>query len=156
MRDDDLLLRAIELAETGSCDGTHGPFGAVVARDGEVVGEGCNHVVAGRDPTAHAEVVAIRAAAATLGTHELDGCTIYCSCEPCPMCLGAIYWARISRVVYACTAADAARAGFADADIYGEMGRPWGERRISAEQRLRERGVEALRAWTENPRHVKY
>lgn len=154
--DDQLLLRAIELAEAHSADGVHGPFGAVVSRDGRIVGEGWNRVVAGTDPTAHAEVVALRAAAAHLGTHVLEGCTIHCSCEPCPMCLGAIYWARISRVVYACSAADARDAGFDDADIYGEMGRAWTERRIPAEQRLRERGLEPLRSWVANPDRVEY
>ncbi|HSM62251.1 MAG TPA: nucleoside deaminase, partial [Longimicrobiales bacterium] len=99
---------------------------------------------------------ALRAAAAHLGTHVLEGCTIHCSCEPCPMCLGAIYWARISRVVYACSAADARNAGFDDADIYGEMGRAWTERRIPAEQRLRERGLEPLRSWVANPDRVEY
>lgn len=156
MTDDELLLRAIELAETHSADGVHGPFGAVVAREGRVVGEGWNRVVAGRDPTAHAEVVALRDAAERSGTHVLAGCTIYCSCEPCPMCLGAVYWAGISRVVYACTAQDARDAGFGDADILTELRRPWAERRLPAEQRLRDRGVEALRSWVANPRRVGY
>ena len=153
---DDLLLRAIELAEHHSEDGVHGPFGAIVARDGVVLGEGWNRVVADRDPTAHAEVMAIRAAASRAGTHALEGCTIYCSCEPCPMCLAAIYWARIERVVYACTAEDAREAGFDDADIYDELARTWGHRRLESEQRLRERGVQALDAWTQNPRRVDY
>lgn len=154
--DDDLLLRALELAERHSEDGLHGPFGAVVARDGVVLGEGWNGVVAGRDPTAHAEILAIRAAAAEAGTHVLEGCTIYCSCEPCPMCLGAIYWARIDRVVYAATAGDAREAGFDDAEIGGELALDWRERRIESEQRFRGRGVRALRAWLENPRRVEY
>ena len=156
MTDDDLLLRAIELAETHCADGIHGPFGAVVAREGEVVGQGWNQVVASSDPTAHAEVAAIRDAAARLGTHDLAGCTIYCSCEPCPMCLGAIYWAHIQRVVYACTAQDARDAGFDDADIYGEMGRPWADRGIEGEQRLHERGLRVLESWAQNPKHVDY
>lgn len=156
MSDDDLLLRAIELAERHSEDGVHGPFGAVVAEDGVVVGEGWNRVVAGRDPTAHAEIMAIRKAAGEVGTHVLEGCTIYCSCEPCPMCLGAIYWARIHRVVYACTARDARAAGFDDADFYDELARDWGGRRVEGEQRLRERGLRALRSWAANPRRVSY
>lgn len=154
--ENDLLLRAIELAERHSEDGRHGPFGAVVARDGEVLGEGWNRVVAGRDPTAHAEIMAIREAAAEAGTHVLDGCTIYCSCEPCPMCLGAIYWARIDRVVYAATAEDARAAGFDDAEIGGELVLDWGERRLEGEQRLRDQGIRVLRTWVENPRHVEY
>ncbi len=153
---DDLLLRAIELAERHSADGLHGPFGAVVARDGVVLGEGWNQVVSGRDPTAHAEVMAIRKAAARTGSHHLEGCTIYCSCEPCPMCLGAIYWARIRRVVYACTAEDAREAGFDDADLYEEMTLDRGDRRVESEQRLRDRGVRVLRAWASNPHHVDY
>lgn len=156
MSDDDLLRRAIELAERYSADGHHGPFGAVVARDGVVLGEGWNQVVAGRDPTAHAEVMAIRAAAARAGTHVLEGCTIYCSCEPCPMCLGAIYWASIGRVVYACAVQDAREAGFGDADIYEEVTLDWNVRRLNGEQRLRERGLQALRAWAANPRRVDY
>jgi len=156
MNDDALLLRAIELAEARSGDGRHGPFGAVVVRDGEVVGEGWNEVVAGCDPTAHAEVMALRRAAICLGTHVLAGCTIYCSCEPCPMCLGAIYWARIERVVYACGAQDARDAGFDDAFIYDEMGRTWKDRSIAGDQRQRERGLEAFRKWRANPHRVEY
>lgn len=154
--DDRLLLRAIELAELHSADGRHGPFGAVVARDGVVLGEGWNGVVADRDPTAHAEIVAIRKAAAEAGTHDLAGCAIYCSCEPCPMCLGAIYWARIGRVVYACTARDAGEASFGDPDLYRELALDPAERRIRREQRLRERGLPVLRAWMSNPRRVDY
>ncbi len=156
MNDDELLLRAIELAEARSRDGRHGPFGAVVARDGKVVGEGWNEVVAGCDPTAHAEVMALRGAATHLGTHVLEGCTIYCSSEPCPMCLGAIYWARIERVVYACSAQDAREAGFDDTFIYDEMARAWKARSIVGDQRQRERGLEVFRKWKENPDRVEY
>lgn len=156
MSDQDLLLRAIELAERHSADGRHGPFGAVVARDGEILGEGWNRVVAGRDPTAHAEIVAIRAAAERAGTHDLEGCAIYCSCEPCPMCLAAIYWAGIGRIVYACRAEDAADAGFGDADLYRELSLDWSERRLVAREELRDRGLRALHAWLENPLRVEY
>lgn len=156
LTDDQLLQRAIELAETHSKDGVHGPFGAVVSQDGRIVGEGWNRVVAEGDPTAHAEVVAVRDAARRLGTHVLEGCTIHCSCEPCPMCLGAIYWARISRIVYACSGDDAREAGFDDADIRGELRLPWAERRIPSEQRQRERGTEVLRSWNANPKRVAY
>jgi len=154
--DERFLLRAIELAETRSADGVHGPFGAVVVRNGEVVGEGWNGVVARRDPTAHGEVAAIRAACAALGTHVLDDCVLYSSCEPCPMCLGAIFWARIPRVVYAASAADAAAAGFDDADIGEELLRGWRSGSLESEQRLRERGRAVFRAWRENPDRVGY
>jgi len=111
------MARAIELAITHSADGTHGPFGAVVVHEGRVIGEGFNSVVANSDPTAHAEILAIRQAAQALGTHDLSSCTLYASCEPCPMCLAAIYWARIPSVYYAATHADAHDAGFDDSRI---------------------------------------
>lgn len=143
---DDPLRAAIELS-LASIDAGGGPFGAVVVRDGVVVGVGQNRVVVGADPTAHAEVVAIRDACATLGTHELQGCVIYASCEPCPMCLGAIFWARIDRIVYAASRDDAAAAGFDDSFFYEEIGRAAGARRVPAEQRERDRAAEVLRTW---------
>jgi len=119
-QDINMLSRAIELARENVRNGG-GPFGAVVTRDGVIVGEAVNQVIATPDPTAHAEVQAIRLAAKKLGTFDLTGCTLYSSCEPCPMCLGAVYWSRISRVVYASDRSDAARAGFRDAQLYREM-----------------------------------
>lgn len=119
---DDLapLARALELARASVAAGG-GPFGAVVARAGEVLGEGTNRVTATHDPTAHAEVVALRAAAARLGTHDLTGTTLFASCEPCPMCLGAALWARVARVVFAATRDDAAAAGFDDARFHAHF-----------------------------------
>lgn len=151
-----LLARAIELARDHSADGRHGPFGAVVARGGEVVGEGWNRVVEGHDPTAHAEIMAIRAAGARLGTHVLEGCTIYASCEPCPMCLAAIYWARIGRVVFAASRADAEAAGFDDDRIYREIGLEWPERSLEWAQALAEDGIRVLEAWRKNPHKRPY
>jgi guanine deaminase len=120
---DALLLRAVAVGRAGMLAGLGGPFGAVVARaDGSVVAEGCNHVTSANDPTAHAEVTAIRAACATLGTFVLEGCTLYTSCEPCPMCLAAAYWARLDGIVYGASREDAAAAGFDDAFIYDEIG----------------------------------
>lgn len=151
-----LLLHAIALAERHCADGAHGPFGAVVARDGVVLGEGWNRVVELADPTAHAEVLAIRAAGARLGTHVLEGCTLYASCEPCPLCLAAAYWARISRVVFAASRADAEAAGFDDLRIYDEMPLPWDERQMRGEQLLAGEGRAVLAGWLANPRRIAY
>lgn len=132
MTKDELMRRAIEIAAENVKNGG-GPFGAVIAREGEIVAEGVNRVTAAHDPTAHAEVQAIRTAAQKLGTFDLSGCDIYASCEPCPMCLGAIYWAHLSRLFFSATKADAARAGFDDAFIYEEFARPIHERRLLTE-----------------------
>jgi tRNA(Arg) A34 adenosine deaminase TadA len=145
------LRRAIELALEHSRDGSAGPFGALVVHKGEVVGEGWNSVVETHDPTAHAEVLAIREAAKRLGTHVLEDCTIYSSCEPCPMCLSAIYWARIGRVVYAASGDDAKAAGFDDTIIARELNLAWGERSIEVRQALEEEGREVLDLWRRNP-----
>lgn len=115
-----ILRRAIAIAMEGIRNGG-GPFGAVVVRQGEVISEAFNRVVLDRDPTAHAEVRAVRLAATRLATHDLSDCVLYCSCEPCPMCLGAVYWARIGKVVYACDRVDAEQAGFSDRLIYEEL-----------------------------------
>src|SRR5688572_3154517 len=124
------MRRAIELAQRGADSNDGGPFGCVVVRDGEVVGEGWNKVTSTNDPTAHAEVVAIRDACARLGDFQLDGCSVYTSCEPCPMCLGAIYWARPDRVIYANTRFDAASIDFDDDFIYHEINAPMDARKI--------------------------
>jgi len=124
------LRQAIELAVEGVENGKGGPFGCVIVRDGVVVGKGCNGVTSTNDPTAHAEIVAIRDACRRLGDFQLTDCVVYTSCEPCPMCLGALYWARPKRVVYAATRHEAAAAGFDDAFIYEEIGLGDGERRI--------------------------
>lgn len=129
MTNDELMQRAIALAAENVRKGG-GPFGAVISRDGEIVAEGVNRVTASHDPTAHAEVQAIRAAAAKLGSHDLAGCDIFASCEPCPMCLGAIYWAHLDRLYFAATKNDAARAGFDDAFIYHELTLSYDERSL--------------------------
>ena len=124
------LLEAIELAKEGVEKGAGGPFGCVIVKDGVIVGKGHNQVTSSNDPTAHAEVMAIRDACAKLGAYQLTGCDLYTSCEPCPMCLGAIYWARPRRVIYACTRDEAADAGFDDAVIYQEINIPAEKRKI--------------------------
>lgn len=129
MTHNELMQRAIDLAIENVRNGG-GPFGAVIARNGEILVEGVNRVTANSDPTAHAEVQAIRAAAAQLGDFNLEGCDIYASCEPCPMCLGAIYWARLSHLFYAATKDDAADAGFDDAFIYRELELPQPQRHL--------------------------
>src|SRR5690348_4901560 len=122
------LERAIELSRQGMQSGKGGPFGCVIVKDGEIVGEGCNQVTTTNDPTAHAEVVAIRNACKNLNTFQLNDCDIYASCEPCPMCLGAIYWARPRSVIYANTKKDAAAIHFDDQFIYDEIEKPDAER----------------------------
>ena len=121
---------AIDVAERAAAGGEGGPFGALVVRDGVVLASACNQVTALNDPTAHAEVQAIRAACRALGTFQLDGCDVYASCEPCPMCLGALYWARPRAIFYAASRADAAAAGFDDAAIYDDLARVPHERRL--------------------------
>lgn len=124
------LQRAIDLSREGMRGAKGGPFGCVIVKDGVLLAEGCNRVTSDQDPTAHAEIVAIREACLKLGVFQLDGCTLFSSCEPCPMCLGAIYWARPQAVYYAGTRQDAARAGFDDAFIYEEIGREGADRSI--------------------------
>ena len=154
--DDRFLARAVELAARGSEAGDGGPFGAVVVRDGSVIGEGWNRVVADRDPTAHAEVNAIRAACATLGSFHLTGCILYASSEPCPMCLAAAYWARIERIVYANSRAEAAAIGFCDDELYCELGRAGATRRIPAEHRPLPGAAEPLLRWAAHPDRTPY
>ena len=150
------LEQALELAREQSADGLSGPFGAVIERGGEVVGRGWNNVVRTRDPTAHAEVVAIREACAALDTHELDGCTLYASCEPCPMCLAAAYWAGIRRVLFAADRGDAARIGFDDEWLYKEIAAPAEDRRLESVQALADEGRAVLEQWSRNPEKVMY
>jgi guanine deaminase len=148
--------KAIGLARTRSSGGDYGPFGAVVVKDGRIVGRGWNRVVRGRDPSAHAEIVAIRDACARLKTHVLDRCTLYASCEPCPMCLSAIYGARIDRVVFAASRDDAAAAGFDDELLYREMARNWNSRAIPWKKMMEKEGASVVRRWARNPRKVPY
>lgn len=149
------MQRAIDLA-AASARGGGGPFGALVVRGGEVVASGTNQVTSANDPTAHAEIVAIRAACAKLGTFSLAGCEVYASCEPCPMCLAALYWARVDRVVHACTRTDAARAGFDDQFLYDELERPPARRKLALIPFLRDEGLAAFEAWIANAGRVHY
>lgn len=141
------IQMAIRLAREGMDRRLGGPFGALVVRDGKVIGKGQNEVTSSFDPTAHAEVVAIRSACKTIGDFQLKGSTVYTSCEPCPMCLGAIYWARPQRIVYACSREDAAEIGFDDQLIYDQIPLAPEERSISATQIERDKGIEVLRHW---------
>ncbi len=150
------MARAIALSMDNVRKGQGGPFGCVVVKDGQIIAEGTNRVTSANDPTAHAEIIAIREACRVLGHFQLTGCDIYTSCEPCPMCLGAIYWARPARVFYAATAEDAARSGFDDADILRELRLPPGERRIPLRQMERAQALEAFRLWVQKPDKVAY
>jgi guanine deaminase len=154
--DERYLREAIARARAGALAGLGGPFGAVIVRDGRVLGGGENRVPTALDPTAHAEVMAIREACARERTFRLDGATIYASCEPCPMCLAAIYWARLARVVYACTREDAAAIGFDDALFYRELSLPPEQRAIPMLAGLRTEGLTALRAWCEKADRTAY
>lgn len=145
--DERFLREAIALASEGMDRNDGGPFGCVIVRDGRVIGRGNNRVTSTNDPTAHAEMVAIREACATLGSFQLTGCTLYTSCEPCPMCLGAIYWARPDRIVFAATRGDAADAGFDDQLIYDELPLPPEQRRIPTEHALHDESREIFTRW---------
>lgn len=141
------MLRAIELSAGNLKDLHGGPFGALVVQGDRVLGQGSNQVLARNDPTAHAEIVAIRRACTILDSYDLSDCLIYSSCEPCPMCLGAIYWARIKGIYYACTRDDAAEIGFDDRFFYQELIKPAGLRQIKSEQALRAQGLEVFERW---------
>lgn len=155
--DDALFLkRAIDLSAEKMAAGCGGPFGAVIVRDGKVIAEGWNQVTTSLDPTAHAEVTAIRAACRALNAFSLEGCAIYSSCEPCPMCLSAIYWARLDRLVFGATQADAAFAGFDDAFLYHEFTLPKEARQLPTTQQLRSEAKAVLEAWTRLPGRVPY
>jgi len=154
--DERLLREAIRLSIDKMEAGAGGPFGAVVARDGQIVGEGWNRVTSANDPTAHAEVVAIRDACSRLGTFMLSGCEIYSSCEPCPMCLSAIYWARLDRLYYAATADDAAQAGFDDSWIAAEIVLAPAERSLPTVQDLRREALAAFETWAQKQDRTEY
>ncbi|MFT5619077.1 MAG: guanine deaminase [Arenicella sp.] len=151
-----MMQEAINMALEGMRSGKGGPFGAVVVKNGEIVGRGCNMVTSTNDPTAHAEVTAIRDACKNLGSFQLDDCEIYTSCEPCPMCLGAIYWARPKNIYFACTKKDAAEIGFDDAFIYEEIERPHDKRSISTEQFLRDEAIKVFQEWDEKQDRTDY
>lgn len=147
-KDDEKYLRmAIKLSQEGMEAGHGGPFGAVVVKGDQVIGKGFNRVTSTQDPTAHAEVVAIRDACKNLDSFQLEGCTLYTSCEPCPMCLGAIYWARPERVVFGCTHNDAAKVGFDDSFIYKELKVNPSERSIPMDQSMQEEAFEVMKLW---------
>lgn len=155
MTKEELMRKAIVLSEENVRNGG-GPFGAVIARNGEIVATGVNRVTDSCDPTAHAEVSAIRAACAELGTFDLSGCEIYTSCEPCPMCLGAIYWAHLDRMYYGNDKHDAGNIGFDDSFIYDELSVPADRRRLLAERLLADEAKTAFRMWSEKEDKVEY
>lgn len=152
----EFMRQAIQLATENVVSGKGGPFGAVIVKDGKVVAAGANQVTAANDPTAHAEVTAIRNACAALGTYQLQGCDIYTSCEPCPMCLMAIYWAHCRAIFYGNSSADAAKAGFDDAKLYEEVKKPLAERSIPLERMMPEQAWESFAAWEKSPFKVDY
>lgn len=155
MKDKELMLRAIELSEESVRNGG-GPFGAVIARDGKIIAEGSNCVTLHHDPTAHAEVTAIRKAADKLKTFDLSGCVIYTSCEPCPMCLGAIYWAHLDKIFYANDRKDAAAIGFDDDFIYKELELTPDHRNKPSEIIMRDEAKKAFRMWSEKSDKTEY
>ena len=154
--DNPFMARAIQLSIDNVRSGQGGPFGAVVVKDGTVIAEATNQVTSTNDPTAHAEVLAIREACKELGAFDLEGCEIYTSCEPCPMCLGAIYWARLARVYFGNTATDASRIGFDDSLIYRELAQPHAQRKIPMIQMMREEALTGFREWEDRPNKIKY
>lgn len=156
MTPEDLMRRAIALSAEAINSNSGGPFGAVIVCDGKIVGEGINRVTSTNDPTAHAEVTAIRDACAKLGRFSLAGCEIYTSCEPCPMCLGAIYWAKIKEVYFANTKKDAANIGFDDHFIYDELEKPMAYRRMNFTHLLRDEALQAFKLWEASDRKISY
>ena len=150
------MKEAIKLSIENVERGKGGPFGAVVVKDGKIIAHGANEVTATNDPTAHAEIVAIRRACAVLNTFQLKGCELYASCEPCPMCLAAIYWARPDKIYYGNTKEDAAQIGFDDQFIYDEIRRPISERKIFTRQLLREEALAAFEKWGNSPLKITY
>jgi guanine deaminase len=150
------MEQAIALATENVTSGRGGPFGAVIVKDGEVLATGVNRVTQSSDPTAHAEVVAIREACTKLGTFWLEGCDVYTSCEPCPMCLAALYWAHVRTIYYGNSAADAARIGFDDSFLYDEIRKPLDQRRIPISNMLSDKAWESFAAWETSPFKVKY
>lgn len=150
------ILRAIELAVESAHSQAGGPFGAVIVAHGEIVAEGANRVAIVNDPTAHAEVVAIRQACARLKNFQLSECEIYSSCEPCPMCLGAIYWARLRAIYFAASAEDAAQAGFDDRAFYDQLRLPREERAVPMKQLMPEQGLAAFRIWERKENKIQY
>ncbi len=149
MNDKEFMEKAIEIGRWGLENNKGGPFGAIIVREGKIIGKGYNSVTSENDPTAHAEINAIREACKNSGNFKLEGCVIYSTCEPCPMCLGAIYWAGIKRVVYGCTNNDAEEAGFLDAKIYSEQSLPFEKRSLEYLQIMREKSLKLFEIWKE-------
>jgi len=156
MNHEKFMREAIGLADAGMREGRGGPFGCVIVRRGEIVGRGSNRVTSTNDPTAHAEVTAIRDACGRLGTFQLTDCELYTSCEPCPMCLSAIYWARIPQVFYGNTRQDAAAIGFDDDFIYRQVPLPPDQRAIAMKPLLRDEALATFRGWAAKPDKVRY
>jgi tRNA(Arg) A34 adenosine deaminase TadA len=156
--DQDLIFMraAIELAAEHMRAKDGGPFGALITRGSEIIARGWNRVTSSNDPTAHAEISAIRAAAGALGSFQLRGCVLYTSCEPCPMCLGAAYWARVDRLVFAANRHDAAEAGFDDERIYRELARLPFSRDLPTQQALREKAIDVFAEWRQMPDKISY
>ncbi len=150
------MRRAIALAGEGMDSNAGGPFGAVIVRNDEIIAEGCNKVTSTNDPTAHAEIIAIREACRKLGSFQLEDCTIYCSCEPCPMCFGAIYWARPRKVFFACNREDAAVIDFDDEFIYEELKKGYSGRKISFVSLLRDEALPVFEKWMNKSDMIKY
>jgi guanine deaminase len=156
MMNNPFMERAIQLSIENVVSGGGGPFGAVIAKQGKIIAEGANQVTSTNDPTAHAEILAIRQACEKLGVFELKDCELYTSCEPCPMCLGAIYWARLARIYFANSAEDAAKIGFNDSFIYNELKLPYSGRHIPTVQMMREEALAGFRTWAEKPDKIPY
>ena len=154
--DQAFMARAIQLSIDNVHSDRGGPFGAVIVKDGSIIAAGTNQVTSMNDPTAHAEVIAIREACRNLSVFQLHGCEIYTSCEPCAMCLGAIYWAHISRIYFATQATDASAFGFDDSFIYRELTQPYSARRTPMIQMMREEALAAFRAWEDKPNKITY
>lgn len=150
------MLRAIELAQTGMDKNIGGPFGAVIVKNGKIIGEGKNSVTSTNDPTAHAEIIAIRNACKNLDSFQLSNCEIYCTCEPCPMCLGAIYWARIHKIYYAANRTQAAEGGFDDEFIYNQISLAPEKRSIESLHIMESHGIEVFKHWIEKPDKTPY
>jgi tRNA(Arg) A34 adenosine deaminase TadA len=150
------MQRAIALATENVLSGAGGPFGAVIVRNGQIVATGVNLVTSTNDPTAHAEVVAIRAACRALGDFRLTGCVVYTSCEPCPMCLAALYWSHCDAILYGNSAADASAAGFDDSLLYAEVSRPIDQRRIPMKRLLADQALESFNAWRARADKIEY
>ena len=156
MKRDDFMQKAIDLAKKNVLSNNGGPFAAIIVKDHTILASGCNVVTTANDPTAHAEITCIRNACQELQTFDLSGCDLYATCEPCPMCLGAIYWARLKQVFYAATRHDADKAGFNDAFIYEELSRKQENRTILFEQCLRQNALDIFSVWKTHPYKTHY